>query len=147
MRKLITLVLLTCSFLVPVHAEGWYIAKNDNPTVMSDDGSWYMFLSRTADGDVNVYLTSRGLFKCTQSGPSKSMYVNGVKVRFYQNCDSKMGMYWYAYTPEGKRYVIGELMNKESVTLREDDLLIRFSAKGFNEQTREFINEITNPGL
>ncbi|MNC02305.1 hypothetical protein D3C75_496780 [compost metagenome] len=147
MRILIAAVLLICSSLVPVYAEGWYIAKNDKPTVMSDDGKWYIFLAKTTEGDANVYLTPRDFYKCSNNGVSQGMYVNGVKVRWYQNCDSNLGIYWYAYTPEGKRYLIGEFMRKEAVTLQENDLVMRFSAKGFNEKTRDFINEITNPGL
>lgn len=145
MHKLIISFLLL--FIFPAYAEGWYIAQNNNPTVMSDDGNWYMFLGRTSGGDVNIYLTSRNLFECSQSGSSQSVTVNGVKVRWYQNCDSKMGMYWYAYTPEGKKYIIGEFMRKESVTIKESDLVMRFSAVGFNDKTREFINDIADPGL
>ncbi|ELY4627312.1 hypothetical protein G9X48_16160 [Cronobacter sp. HA18006] len=145
MRKLIIAILLIC--IAPAYAEGWYIAKNNQPTVMSDDGNWYMFLGKTSAGDLNIYLTSRNFFECPQSGPTQGMTVNGVKVRWYQNCDSRMGMYWYAYTPEGKRYLIGEFMRKEAVTIQENDLVMHFSAVGFNEKTRDFINEIADPGL
>ncbi|MDV7024054.1 hypothetical protein R4P48_15360 [Atlantibacter subterranea] len=147
MHKVIIAILLICSVLLPAHAEGWYIAKNDSPTVMSEDGNWYMFLGKTVDGDMNVYLTSRNLFECSKSGPSQGMYVNGVKVRWYQNCDSDMGMYWYAYTPEGKKHLNGEFMRKQVVIIQDNNLTIQFSAKGFNEKTRDFINEIANPGL
>ncbi len=147
MRKLTAVVLFICSSFVPAYAEGWYIANNDLPSVISDDGNWYMFLAKTTSGDVNVYLTSREFYKCSNNGTARSMYINSVKVRWYQNCDSKMGMYWYAYTTEGKNYLIGEFMRKDTVTIQDNNLVMRFSALGFNEKTRDFINEIANPGL
>lgn len=147
MGKLVATVLFFCCLSTSAYAEGWYIAQNNRPTVMSDDGNWYMFLEKTAAGDANVYLTSRNLINCTQMGTAKGMYVNGTKVRWYQNCDPSMGMYWYAYTTEGKNFLIGEFMKKEAVIIQDNSLIMRFSALGFNEKTHDFIDEILNPGL
>lgn len=38
-------------------------------------------------------------------------------------------------------------MRKQVVIIQDNNLTIQFSAKGFNDKTRDFINEIANPGL
>ncbi|EON5918801.1 hypothetical protein ACNDRG_004819, partial [Escherichia coli] len=78
---------------------------------------------------------------------AQGMYVNGVKLRWYQNCDRTIGMYWYAYTKEGIKYIFGEFMRKDYVTIQNNDLVMRFSALGFNDKSRDFIDEIIDPGL
>ena len=80
MRAFTSVVLFLCCILNPVHAEGWYINKRGEPTVMSDDGYWYMLLSKSMKGDVNAYLLPRNGIECKASGSSSSMYVNGTKL-------------------------------------------------------------------
>lgn len=147
MRVLFAVALLFFSALVPVHADGWYVNKRGEPTVMSEDGNWYMMISKTVKGDINAYLLPRGKFECKSSGSSSSMYVNGTKVRWWQNCDSEMGMYWYAYTQAGINHLIGEFIRRKSVTIQDGNLTILFSASGFNSTARQFIDDVTDPGL
>ncbi|WP_065358492.1 hypothetical protein [Kluyvera georgiana] len=147
MHKALTAILFILSTFSTAHAEGWYIANNKNPSVMSDDGQWYLFLGKTTTGDLNIYITTRRFNDCNSSGDSTGMYVNGVKVRFYQNCDKTMGIYWYPYTPEGKKHVIGEFMRKQKVEFRDQDFVVTFSAVNFNSTTRDFITEVMDPGL
>ncbi|BDG91207.1 hypothetical protein TUM20903_39450 [Citrobacter koseri] len=141
------MVLLVCSVLVPAYADGWYINKRGEPTVMSEDGYWYMILSKTVQGDVNIYLLPRNKAECRSSGRSSSMFVNGTKLRWWQNCDANMGMYWYAYTQAGINHIIGEFIRRQTVTIRDGNLTILFSAMGFNSTARQFIDELSNPGL
>lgn len=147
MRVLIAVSLLVFSALVPAHADGWYINKRGEPTVMSEDGYWYMMLSRTVKGDVNAYLLPRKIVDCQSSGSSSSMYVNGTKVRWWQNCDKEMGMYWYAYTQAGINHIIGEFIRRQTVTIRDGNLTILFSASSFNSTARQFIDDVSDPGL
>ncbi|EEY8720605.1 hypothetical protein ABSL22_003299 [Escherichia coli] len=147
MHRLVIAVFLFISSLASANAEGWYLTETGRPVVMSDDGNWYVFLERTSDGNANIYLTSRNFFKCSGSGVAQGMYVNGVKLRWYQNCDRTIGMYWYAYTKEGIKYIFGEFMRKDYVTIQNNDLVMRFSALGFNDKSRDFIDEIIDPGL
>ena len=147
MRAFTSVVLFLCCILNPVHAEGWYINKRGEPTVMSDDGYWYMLLSKSMKGDVHAYLLPRNGIECKASGSSSSMYVNGTKLRWWQNCDPSMGMYWYAYTQAGINHLIGEFMRRQTVTIRDGSLTIVFSAVGFNDKARQFIDDVADPGL
>lgn len=147
MRVLIAVVVFICSVLVPAHADGWYINKRGEPTVMSEDGYWYMILSRTVKGDINAYLLPRSRAECQSSGSTSSMYVNGTKLRWWQNCDPEMGMYWYAYTQAGINHLIGEFIRRQTVTIRDGKLTILFSAAGFNSTARQFIDDVSDPGL
>ncbi|KWW08286.1 hypothetical protein [Escherichia fergusonii] len=147
MHKFIAAMLLTFGSISVANAEGWYIAKNSLPAVLSDDGNWYIFIARSKGNEPGLYLTPYRSQKCTTTGESVPMQINGVKVRMHQDCDSDMGIYWYPSTRAGTNHIFNEFMNKKSVTFDENGFIMRFSGSGFVNTTRTFIDNLSNPGI
>lgn len=64
---------------------------------------------------------------------ASSFKINGVAVKMYAQCVANGRRMDFPATARGKEYVMSELKTKNSVTYEQDEVVLTFSAIGFNK--------------